>query len=184
MSETAAAPQPASPSPQARKKGPSVVFVDSGGSPTSMLAAQGIRIGEWVYWLPAAPTDGLTRMFALFGAAALALPIAKKWESIGADSVGALTQRFAAITPSAWGDEKQPKAKADPEARKRAALDELVSVIATCKQAAGLAFDEPTVRAKLADAAFARKVRKEPHIAAEIARRAGAQPTADTLAGL
>ena len=173
----------ASPTPAARKRAPAVRYVDSGGADVSIAAAQGIRVGAWTYLLPA---DGSARLFALAGMAALALPIAKKHDAIGADPTATLAQRFAAVTPSAWGDEKSARAKPDPEARKRAALDELVDVVRTCKQAAGLPFDEAGVRAKLADPAFARKARKEPHIAAEIARRAGASapPPANTLAGL
>lgn len=167
--------------PTPRKKAPAVTFIDTEGVETPIATAQGIRIGAWTQLLPA---DGSARLFTLAGMAALALPIARKYAATGAEPGAVLNERFAKVTPTAWGDEKPARTKPDPEARKRAALDELVDVVRTCKQAAGLGFDEASVRVKLADAAFARKVRKEPHIAAEIARRAGATHQPDTLAGL
>ncbi len=184
MTDSAAtpSPMPASPMPAARRHAPAIVYIDNAGEPVAMPDAAGFRIGDFTWLMPA---DGSAKLFALFGAASLALPIAKKWDSIGAGFGAALEARFAKVSPTAWGDERVARPKPDPEAKKRAALDELVDVIRVCKHTAGLAFDEPTVRGKLADAAFARKVRKEPHIAAEIARRSGAaaQPP-DTLAGL
>lgn len=59
-------------------------------------------------------------------------------------------------------------------------LAELIDVIRTVKAALSLPWDETSTRAKLADPVFRRAARKEPHVAAEFARRkAAAAPATD-----
>lgn len=83
-----------------------------------------------------------------------------------------------------WKAAKPPKAPRVP----KDPLAELVDVIRTVKAALALPWDESATRVKLADPVFRRAAKREPHVAAEFARRkAAATPetaTPDTVAVL
>ena len=148
-----------------------VEFRSAAGS-VSLPQAEWVSVvnsaGDVVWTSPAAGgLTGVNRQFALFGVAALVRETLRKSP---ADPAAELAARFAKISDSTWGDEKLPRAKKPP----RDPLAELVDVIRAVKEAKGLVFVESETRAKLADPEWKRRARKEPHVAAELARRKAA----------
>lgn len=158
-----------------------VEYVGNGGIVDGPAKAIGIKVtdqttGESVNFILGDST--VLRMFTVFGAFTIAQQTMKKSHAPIAEWSARYRKIMTStgIDDSTWGDEKPvkaPKVPKDP-------LAELVDVIKAVKASLNLLFDEAATRAKLADPAFRRAAKKEPHVAAEFARRKSATAVAST----
>ncbi len=192
---------------------PKITYVDQNDEPCSMAWAEGVRISVFGASFTFVPSTivlddnsiyrldvARVRRLAIFGAAELMRQTAKHANA----PIAEVEARFAKMTVDAWGDERAEKPKREkkvaltPEQKAALAIDELLDVVRVCKEFQGKPIaDLAAARKKLLEGdpakgisgdKFRRDLRKDPAVAAEIAKRKAAlapvAPVADGLEAL